>query len=127
MSLQQLNDSNSNSTCGPHCQWETRLEVARLAYENGLYAAASRNYQRVIAEGDGLGLTDQDMSAALLGLAKCYCALGKFAKAEVLYKRLLEIDETAVSSQNWGLDKTAGQRTNLAMDFNDLALLYLKT
>jgi len=112
-----MSNFTTNSTDTRSNSWTTHIELARMAYERGLYLAASRHYIRGLTAAESLGMKDEDLVEAHLGMAKCFCELGRFSEAEELYKHVLKIDQTALQSKC----------LSLAVDYNDLAKLYLKT
>lgn len=116
MSVEQLSSLHSYDTGRASSSWRMHLEVARMAYEKGLYAVAVRNYRSALSTAQEMSVPEQDISAGLLGLAKCYCELRNFCQAETLYKRVLQIDTAALSAQ----------RGAVVTDLNELASLYLK-
>jgi tetratricopeptide (TPR) repeat protein len=107
------NDESKKSTTS----LRMHIAAAQMAYQKGLYSTALRNYNFAMMSAEQLGLQDEDLSDGLLGLAKCNCELGNYSRAETLYKRVLGIDQSTLSASC----------TELAIDLNDLARLYLKT
>jgi tetratricopeptide (TPR) repeat protein len=88
-----------------------------MAYENGYYTAARRNYHVALETAQKLGLPDELLCENLLGLAKTHFEQGDFSEAERLYKRVLAIDESICEQDDY----------SLANDLTDLAKLYIKT
>jgi tetratricopeptide (TPR) repeat protein len=94
--------------------WNTRMSLAQMAYERGLYAAAARNYKLALEIGEELGLKQEQLASNLLGLAKCFSHLGNFTEAEQLYGRLLEMDKSMFGNEH----------EEVVYDLGELAALY---
>lgn len=101
-----------------HSSWKTHMSAARMAYDRGLYVAAARNYDAALQAAEETDLTEEETAHNLLGLALCYCEQGNYSKAEHLYKRVLDIDETHLT--------TSARHVELADSLHDLAVLYKK-
>jgi len=114
-----MTEDQFTSTCSidesNYRKYEVRLEVGRMAYETGAFAQAARNYQLALNMVEETMPNRQLESPALLGLAKSVAALGRFAEAEKLIRRALDIDSS--------IRDTAEE----AEDYHQLSLLYWRS
>jgi tetratricopeptide (TPR) repeat protein len=91
--------------------------MGRLAFKNGFFKAASRNYRTAMSLVDNLNLGDELRACTLLRIAQCELKLGLLRDAESSFKEVLRFDQS--HSGQHGYD--------VAVDMSELAMLYLRT
>ena len=94
--------------------WDTHAAAGRRYFEEGRYAEAEKQYLEAVRKAEEFGPKDSRLSVSLSNLAVVYRAQGRFAEGERLYKRSLEIDQSAPGAEN----------LQVATTLNNLAVLY---
>src|SRR5439155_15206045 len=94
--------------------WRTRMQEANLLDREGRYGEARTLYLAAVAEAETLPSTDRRLAESLNNLAAHYFHCGKYAQAEPLYRRALEL---------WKV-LGAEEKHDLAVTMNNLAALY---
>src|SRR5438552_1688330 len=94
--------------------WQTRMQEANLLDREGRYGEARTVYLAALDEAEKFGSSDRRLAESLNNLAAHYFHCGKYAQAEPLYRRALDL---------WkGLG--SAERRDLAITMNNLAALY---
>ncbi|MCK4403862.1 MAG: tetratricopeptide repeat protein, partial [candidate division Zixibacteria bacterium] len=82
-------------------RWETLMQHAKQLYEKGEYGVATSVAQEALRIAETtLGLADPKTGTSINNLALLYDSQGKYAEAEPLYKRALEIREKVLGSDH---------------------------
>jgi tetratricopeptide (TPR) repeat protein len=106
------------SLCGVACaeatEWDKTLDAGTRAYKRGQYAEAETLLKTALQQAETFGGQDARLATSLNQLAEVYKVQKKYADAEPLYKRCLDIRERTLAPDNMDL---------LASRF-DLAALY---
>jgi tetratricopeptide (TPR) repeat protein len=100
----------------PLANWQMHMAAGHMAYENGYFCAATRNYQKALNLAEENALPDDLLLNNLLGLGQCAFGQGNFAVAESLYKRSMQMAEGASILESHAL----------GVIYNNLAQLYIK-
>ncbi len=90
----------STQGCAQGHRWETYVDAASEAYQQGNYAEAEKQLSAALQEAEKFGPEDPRLSATLNNLAWLYDDQGKYAEAEPLYKRSLAILEKALGQEH---------------------------
>lgn len=93
-----------------------RLSVGRMAYGAGSFNQAAKHYKVALSMVEDSSLPEVFKGRALLGLAKCYAAMGDFGKAQSLIEKVVVIDEA-----------DTGSTIDEAEDLHQLSLLYWRS
>ncbi len=72
--------------------WETYRAAGDKAYQQGDYPEAEKQWAAAVKEAEGFGPQDPRLATTLNNLALLYDAQGKYAEAEPLHKRALELN-----------------------------------
>ncbi len=94
--------------------WETLNATGIEAYERGDYSEAEKQWSAALKEADEFGAEDPRLATSLNNLADLYRLQGRYAEAEPLYKRSLEILEKALGAEH----------PDVATSLNNLAEVY---
>jgi tetratricopeptide (TPR) repeat protein len=76
--------------------WERYNVGGQQAMTQGRWADAERDFKLALAEAEKGGAKDPHLPTSLNALANCYRQQGRFAEAEPLYKRALEVKTAQV-------------------------------
>ncbi len=95
--------------------WQEERAAAVAAYGSGNYGDAEARLLGAIDQAKSFGPHDPRLAATLNDLALTYFRLGRYAEAEPLHQRALEIRE-----RTYGMDDPM-----VAATLNDLAFLYV--
>ncbi len=104
----------STQACTQETQWEKHMAAAAKAYQEGRYADAEKSLQTTLKAAETFGPQDPRLTTSLNNLAVLYKTQGKYAEAEQLYKRSLEIREKALGPKH----------SDVAQSLNNLAVLF---
>ncbi|MGE0200162.1 MAG: tetratricopeptide repeat protein [Candidatus Melainabacteria bacterium] len=98
--------------------WEAYTDAGNRAVEYGDYAQAEKQYQYAVAAGETMsgkkGAGTSKLGQALNNLAEIYRIQGRYAEAEPLYLRAIQVKEKALGNTH----------PSLATSYNGLADLY---
>ncbi|MDR3615852.1 MAG: tetratricopeptide repeat protein [Candidatus Obscuribacterales bacterium] len=97
--------------------WNAHMEMGRLAFKNGFFKAASRNFRKAMSKVDDLNLGDELRACTLLRVAQCELKLGMLEDAESTFKEVLRFDQIHTGQHGY----------DVAIDMSELAMLYFKT
>ena len=95
-------------------EWKAHMDAGTLAYSAGDYRAATERFEAALREAESFGRSDPRLAKTLSDLALLYDAQGRFAEAEPLLRRSLEILEKALGPNH----------LEVGAKLNSLALLY---
>src|SRR6476660_3417486 len=93
--------------------WQARMQEANRLDREGRYGDARILFTAALDEAQKSGSTDRRLAESLNNLAAHYFHCGKYAEAEPLYRRSLEV---------WK-ELGTGEERNLAVTMNNLAAL----
>ena len=96
--------------------WKAHMDMGRLAFKNGFFKAASRNYRTAMSIVDNLNLGDELRACTLLRVAQCELKLGMLKEAESSFKEVLRFDQIHTGQHGY----------DVAIDMSELAMLYVK-
>ena len=80
--------------------WSRHNSAGREAFERGDYAEAEKEFSAALKEAESLAPEDPSVVVTLNNLAFLFRRRGKFAEAEPLYRRALEINEKSLGPEN---------------------------
>ena len=103
-----------NTSWAQTSPWETYLNAGSKAYQEAHYTEAETNLLAALKEAENFGPQDIRLGKTLNELARLDEAQGKYGEAEKLYKRSLQIRETALGPNH----------TDVSASLNHLAILY---
>ena len=105
--------------------WETHNEAGNQFSQQGKYAEAEKQFLAALLEAEKFGSADRRLARSLTSLATLYRAQSKYAEAESLYRRALEIDE-ALFRRALKIDEKAlgPDHPDIAISLTNLAFLY---
>ena len=97
-------------------QWEKYLDQARLFREKGAYGDAEKAALAAVKEAEKSGRQEVDVAKAWNSLAAIYYDVGRYADAESLFRRSVEVWERVLGPS----------RTEVVRGLNNLGALYLR-
>jgi len=77
-------------------EWKSHMNAGAAAYQRGDYNSAAASLTAALKEAESFGEADQRLAVTLNNLASLYETQGRYAEAERLYRRSLEIYEKAL-------------------------------
>ncbi len=80
--------------------WEEHMRAGITAYRQGRYAEAERQWDAGLEQAERFGREDPRLGTNLNNLAALNQVQGKYTEAELLYKRVLRIDEKALGPEH---------------------------
>jgi len=111
--------------------WGRYVFFARRAHELGDYAEAERLYLAALEKAQAVGRPHWRLAVSLGGLAEIYRLQGRYAEAEPLFRRAIEIDELCLHDKRDIAPRRSrpgiaygDPKLDLSVDLNNLALLY---
>src|SRR5690242_16539275 len=96
--------------------WEKYVEQVRLLRQKGDFAAAEKAALAAIAEVEKSGLEDAKLARSWNNLGAIYYDTGRYAEAEKLFRRAVELWEKLFGPENSTRTQT----------YSNLAVLYIK-
>ena len=101
-------------TLAQQATWEQHIRAGVVAYKQGNYAEAEKQWNAGLGVAEAFGTEDPRYATSLNNLALLYKAQGRYGDAEPFYKRALAIREKALGPEH----------PHVATSLNNLALLY---
>jgi ankyrin repeat protein/tetratricopeptide (TPR) repeat protein len=86
--------------------WEGYMHAGITAYQQGNYPEAVKQIEAALRLAEAFGPNDRRLDRTLSFLARLYHDQGRYGNAEVLYKRVLAIEEKTLESDHPGLSTT---------------------
>jgi tetratricopeptide (TPR) repeat protein len=83
--------------------WERFNMTGQQAMVQGRWADAERDFKTALVEAEAAGRLDRRLPITLTNLANCYRHQGRYAEAEPLYKRALQVKITQVGPVSYDL------------------------
>jgi tetratricopeptide (TPR) repeat protein len=99
---------------GGASEWERHMDAGKSAYRQRRYAEAQKEFLTALQEAEKFGTRDPRLARTLNDLAAVYSTQEKYAEAESLYYRALEILKNALGAEH----------PDLATTLNNVAVLY---
>lgn len=110
--------------------WGRYTYFARQALQEENYAEAERLYLTALRKAQSIGKPHWRLATSLGTLAELYRILGRYAEAEPLFQRAIEMgelclnDKRSISPRSFGVGISYGDaKLDLSTDLNNLALL----
>src|SRR5690348_2993401 len=95
----------------------TFMEQTRLLRQKGEFAQAEKAGLAAIAEAEKSGREDVNLATSWNNLGAVYCDMGRYAEAEKLFHRAVDLWDKLIYSVH----------PQLSQGLNNLAVLYLRT
>lgn len=94
--------------------WDDLIDAGIKYYQQGHFPEAEKLYLKALKKAEQFGSEDRRVATTLNNLSGVYRAQGKYAQAEGILIRALDIDRKTLQPIN----------PNVAIDLNNLAVLY---
>src|SRR5579872_7105092 len=97
--------------------FKTHIEQTRLLRQRGEYAEAEKAALAAVAEAEKSGREDLSLATSWNNLGAVYCDMGRYAEAEKLFQRAVDLWDKLIYSVH----------PQLPQGLNNLGVLYLRT
>ena len=104
----------SSPALAGEAEWKTHMDAGESAYGAGDYRAANARFEAALREAESFGANDPRLADTLNNLGLLYKTQGRYADAEPLYLRSLEIRKKALGPDH----------PDVGEGLNNLAALY---